>query len=300
MQVAQRVAAWLLARPLNTVLGLALTLLMPFAQLLSGAVMTMAVLQQGLRLSALHGLAAAALVAVLGAFTGATVGTILINAIVFWLPASLVAWLVVRNRSLALAFQVTAIVALAAGMGMYVLLPDEVEFWKQTLTEVAAAFQEMGFVDYAELLTTQRDALAPQMTVVFVLTSWSLVALVLALGHGLYQALPEKSGRFGRFCDLDFGRVLAMVMIVASVLAFLLGTDWARGIAFISFVIFWIQGLALLHWFSAEGPLPVGVLVVAYALLPVLNVALVVGLAIVGYTDAWFDFRSRIKERNAQ
>ena len=186
------------------------------------------------------------------------------------------------------------------GLAMYVLLPDEVEFWKQTLMEVAAAFQEMGFTQQSELLTTQRDVLAPQMTVVFVLTSWSLMALVLALGYGLYQVVPGNAGRFGRFCDLDFGRVLALVMVVASVLALVLGSSWAQGIAFIAFVIFWIQGLALLHWFHSEGPLPVAVLVAAYVLLPVLNVALVVGLAVVGYTDAWFDFRSRMKERNAQ
>ena len=117
MTVAQRIAAWLIARPLNTVLGLALTLLMPFAQILSGAVMTMVVLQQGWRVSALQALAAAALVAVLGAVTGAAVVTILVNAIVFWLPASLVAWLVLRNRSLTLAYQVTAIVALVGGLG---------------------------------------------------------------------------------------------------------------------------------------------------------------------------------------
>jgi hypothetical protein len=300
MQVAQRIAAWLIARPLHTVLGLALTLLLPFAQILSGAVMTMAVLQQGWRMSVLQGLAAAGLVAVMAAITNAPVVTILVNALVFWLPASLVALLVRQNRSLTLAYQVTAILALLGALALYVLLPDQVQFWKQTLSEVAVAFKEMGFDQQAELLITQQDVIAPQMTVLFVLTTWSLVSLVLALGYGLYQRLPEKNGRYGRFCDLDFGRVLAMVMAVASLLALLTDGDWAQGVAFVAFVIFWIQGLALLHWMYTEGPLPLALLFVVYAMLPVLNALLVMGLAVVGYTDAWFDFRSRMKERNAQ
>lgn len=281
-------------------LGLALTLLLPFAQILSGAVMTMAVLQQGWRLSILQGFAAVGLVAVMAVITGAPVVTILLNALVFWLPASLVALLVRRNRSLTLAYQVTAILALLGGLALYVLLPDHVQFWKETLTEVATAFQGMGFNQQAELLIEQQDAIAPQMTVLFVLTTWSLVALVLALGYGLYQRLPEKDGRYGRFCDLDFGRVLALVMAVSSLLALVTGGDWAQGIAFIAFMIFWIQGLALLHWLHTEGPLPLALLILVYAMLPVLNALLVTGLAVIGYTDAWFDFRSRVKKRNAQ
>jgi hypothetical protein len=35
-------------------------------------------------------------------------------------------------------------------------------------------------------------------------------------------------------------------------------------------------------------------LIVVYALLPVLNALLVMALAVLGYTDAWFGYRTRI------
>ena len=300
MRVAQPIAAWLVARPLHAVLGLALTLLLPFAQVFSGATMTMIVLQQGWQLSMLQGLLAAGLVAVMAAVTGAPVVMILVNAVIFWLPASLAALLVRRSRSLTLTLQVTGIIALVGTLMMYIVLPDPTAFWKQTLTEVAAAFADRGFDQQANLLLEQQDVIAPQMTVLFVLTTWSLIALVLAFGYGLFQALPDNRGKFGRFCDLDFGRVLALVMVVASVLALLINAEWASGFAFVAFTIFWIQGLSVLHWLHTDGPLPIAVLVVVYVMLPVLNAVLIMGLAVLGYTDAWFDLRSRVKARGAR
>jgi uncharacterized protein YybS (DUF2232 family) len=63
----------------------------------------------------------------------------------------------------------------------------------------------------------------------------------------------------------------------------------------VAFAVFWLQGLAILHWLHAEQRLPVFVVIMTYALLPFLNVLLVISLAVVGYMDAWFDFRARAK-----
>lgn len=301
MQVAQRIAAWLTARPHQAVLGLALTLLMPFAQILSGAAMTLLVLQGGGPRSALQALAAAALVAVLAAVSGTAVQPIMFSAVLFWLPALLLGLLLDRSRSLTLTYQVSAIVALVVGLGMYVLVPDQIEFWRPVLEQMSAALNEMGLTQEAALLIDEQQAVAPQMTVLLVATSWSLMALVLALGYGLYQMLPGKAGQYGRFRNLNFGRVLALVMALASMLALGLGTDWAQGVAFIAFIFFWVQGLALVHWLHAEEMLALPVLLLAYAVLimPVLNAILVLGLALTGYSDAWFGFRRQRYERGA-
>lgn len=45
------IAAWLVARPQNAIIGLAGTLLLPFAQIISGTVMALLVLKQGDRKS---------------------------------------------------------------------------------------------------------------------------------------------------------------------------------------------------------------------------------------------------------
>lgn len=295
MRGAQPLAQWLVAKPLHSVLGLALTLLLPFAQIFTGAAITVLVLAEGLSKTAVLAAVAAALVTVVSLVTGADVVTILVNALMFWLPASLLAALLARTRSLTLCLQVTAILALISTLLTHLLIADPIAFWIEQIEQLSAAFMDMGFQEQADLLLAQQDALAPQMTVLFVLTSWSLVSLVLVLGYWVYQSLPERAGRFGRFCDLNLGRFLAIVMAAASVLAVVSGAAWLQNFAFVGFAIFWVQGLSLLHWLRVDGPMPLGVLIVIYGLLPILNVLLVLGLAALGYSDAWFDYRGRAR-----
>jgi uncharacterized protein YybS (DUF2232 family) len=67
-------------------------------------------------------------------------------------------------------------------------------------------------------------------------------------------------------------------------------------VAFVAFMMFWLQGLAIIHWLHAERGMPVLLVILAYALLPFLNALLLMALAVVGYIDAWFEFRrSRLR-----
>lgn len=291
----QPVVAWLVARPQNAVIGLAATLLLPFAQVISGMVMVLLVLQQGLRTAFLEAVGALAILAVVSLVVGAPLAQLAVNALVTWLPVMLLAAVMLRSRSLTLALQVSAIAAIAVTLGFYIVLDDPTVFWNDVLARLSEFFAELGLHEQAELLATQKALLAPQMTMVVVSSSWSVIVLVLALGYALYRMLPGKSATFGRFCDLNFGRVLALIMAVTSVVAVLVGAAWLQNIAFVAFVIFWIQGLAIVHWLHAERHVHAVVVIALYALIFVLNALVVIGLAIAGYTDAWFNFRHRGK-----
>lgn len=289
------VAAWLVARPQNSILGLAATLLLPFAQLISGAVLVLLVLQQGFRLALLESAAALAILALVTLLVNVPLAQLLVNAVVSWLPVMLLAAVMLRSRSFTLALQIAAIAAIAVTLVFFVVLGDPTVFWSEALTRLSAFFAELGLQEQADQLATHTAVLAPQMTMVVVSSSWSMIVLVLALGYGLYRALPGKSNEFGRFCDLNFGRVLAMTMAVTSVAAAFAGSVWLQNVAFVAFVIFWIQGLAIVHWLLAERRVHAVVVISVYALLFVLSALVVVALAVVGYVDAWFDFRQRMK-----
>jgi hypothetical protein len=255
------------------------------------------VLAQGPQNALLKSGAALALLAVLFAVVGNSLPQLAVNALIAWLPAALLALLLRRSRSLTLTLQVSVIVAVLVTAGFHIVLGDPVDFWSEQLTRLAATFTELGLNEQASLLSDQSAVLAPQMTMLFVLISWSLSVLVLVLGYALYQGLPDAKGRFGRFCDINMGRVLAFVMAVASLLALVSSAAWLQNLAFVMFAIFWIQGIAILHWLQTDGPLPMLALVVVYAMLPVLNALLLTALAVVGYTDAWFDYRARVAAR---
>ena len=289
----QPIAEWLVARPQNVVLGLTASLLLPFAQIFGGAVMVLVVLQVGTRRATVSGLIAAAALAMIALLVGASAQQMLVNALVSWLPALLLAALMYRWRSLTLTLQVSAIVAMFTTLVIFGVLGDPTVFWTDVLANIAAVFRDAGLTEQARLLLQEQARIAPQMTMLVVITSWSMYVVVLLLGYAIYQALPGNKGVFGRFCDLNFGRVLALILALASVAAVLSGAAWLQNFALVTFAIFWLQGLAIVHWLHAEKRLPVALLIAVYALLPLLNVLMLATLAVVGYLDAWFAFRAR-------
>jgi len=292
----QPIAAWLTSRPQNAVLGLAATyiLFLPLAGVFSGAVMVLLVLHHGVRRALTQALVAAAVLALMALLSGGAAAPMAFAALMSWMPAFVLAALLGNWRSLTLTLQVSVIVALAGLLGFYAVLGDPAVFWSSWLADEAATlFREMGLHEQAAALVENQAVIAQQMTVLFVFTIWSLYAFGLLLGYALYQASVEQKSVFGRFCDLNFGRVLALIMAVASVAAVLSGAVWLRNFAFLVFVVFWIQGLAILHWLHAEKRFPAILLVVVYALIPLLSALPVLSFAVVGYTDAWFGYRTR-------
>jgi hypothetical protein len=219
----------------------------------------------------------------LASVIGLTAGT--------WVPALLLAISLVTMRSLTLTLQVSVIVAVAALLLFQIAVPDPAAFWQPYLDVIVAVVRENGLELDTELLT------AEVMTISAVLVFWMLFTGALLLGYGLYRRSPAETVDFGRFRDLNFGRVIAFTLALVSFLAFVIGAAWLQNVAFIVFVMFMMQGLAIVHWLRSEGMLPNVAVVAVYVLLPFLQVLLVMVLALIGYTDAWFGFRRRFKKR---
>jgi hypothetical protein len=207
-----------------------------------------------------------------------------------WLPVLLVAVLMVNSRSLTLPMQVSVILAVMAMLGFYIVVADPVAFWQPYLTMMAEIVRQNSLELNTELLN------AEVMTVSATLALWMLYIAGLLLGYGLYKKLPAETADYGRFRNLNFGRVIAFTLALVSLLAFLVDVNWLSNLAFVMFVVFWIQGLAIVHWMHAEGLLPLAAVIAVYILLPLLQVLLITALAIFGYMDAWFDLRRRIKK----
>ena len=305
----QQLAEWLVARPWHGVVGLVLALIFPMltpassglGPVFGGLVMTHLVLANGPIPGVMQGLAAGLLLALLAILLQASVGQIVFMSAVIWTPACVLAALMLRLRSLTLTLQVTVILAIVGVVVIYIALGDPAVYWGQLLDQWAAIVSAGGQEENAELLLASREAIVPQMTMIAVFTVWTWLVLVLLLGYGLYQNLPDKRSIFGRFSDLNYGRVLATVMGVGSLVALATGMTWLQNLAFVAFAVFWLQGLAILHWLHGRSLLPLFVLVATYAFLvvPVLNGLLVIALAVFGYMDAWFNFRARQIARSA-
>ncbi|MBT8093068.1 MAG: hypothetical protein KJN77_08530 [Gammaproteobacteria bacterium] len=286
----QAIASWLVARPQNAVMGLAVTLLLPAPQLTSGVIMVLLVLAQGAKLAVVEGAIAAALLLTVSLLFGVSIASITSLMLGTWVPVFLLAMLLPTVRSLTLVMQVSVLVAVMAMLGFYVFVSDPVAFWQPYLVAMAELAEKNELRLNMEMFT------AEVMTVSAVLAFWMLYVVALLFGYALYKRLPAETGEFGRFRDLNFGRVIAIAMALASLLAMLADVAWIQNLAFVMFVFFWLQGLAIVHWLQAEGVLPVAALVAVYFLLPFLQILLMALLAVLGYTDAWFDIRRRMKK----
>jgi hypothetical protein len=286
----QALAAWLVARPQNAVLGLAVTLLLPAPQLTSGVVMVLLVLAQGTRLAVIEAAVAGAMLMTVSLLFGLSVASIVTLMAGTWLPVLLLALLLVNSRSLTLTMQVSVIAAIAMMLGFYIVVTDPVAFWQPYLEMMAEVARDGGLELNQELLD------AGVMTVSATLAFWMLYVIGLLLGYGLYKKLPAETAEFGRFRQLNYGRVIALIMALASLLAFIIDAAWAQNLAFVLFAMFWLQGLSIVHWLHAEEILPLGAVVAVYILLPLLQVLVFTALAVIGYMDAWFGFRHRMKK----
>lgn len=288
----QGLAAWLLAKPQNAVLGLAVTLLIPWVppQLTSGVILALLVVAKGPRVAVIEALAAAALMIVLSVVFGVSVASVVVLAAVAWVPVMLLAVLLVTTRSLTLTTQVSVILAVFGLLGFHVVVPDPAAFWEPLLMAMAELARQSGLELNTELLN------ADLMTVSATLAFWILPTAGMLLGYGLYKKLPGETRSFGLFRDLGFGKVLAVALAVVSVLAFAIDSTVLQGAAAVLFVAFCVQGLALMHWMHAREMLPLGAVIAVYILLPLLQVLLVTVLAVFGYMDAWFGFRHRMKK----
>lgn len=286
----QAIAAWLVARPQNAVMGLAVTLLLPAPQLTSGVIMVLLVLAQGPKLAVVEGAIAASVLLTVSLLFGVSIASIATLMLGTWVPVLLAAMLLLATRSLTLVLQVSVIVAIAAMLGFYIFVSDPLAFWQPYLAQMEELVARNNLQLNMEMFT------AEVMTVSAVLAFWMLYVVGLLLGYALYKRLPGETGEFGRFRELNFGRVIAVAMALAATLAVVTGAGWIQNLAFVMFVFFWIQGLAIVHWLHAEGTLPVAALIAVYLFLPILQILLMAFLAVLGYTDAWFDIRRRMKK----
>ena len=295
----QQIAVWLVAKPLNAVLALAATVTLPYVSLLSGVTLILLVLKVGARLAAIEVALAGAVVTLIGVVLSAPLELTLANTLSVWVPAYLLAVLLQKTRSLTLTLQVSVLIAVLAMSGFYLAVDNPAEFWRDVWTVIAEAWREAGLVEQADLVVEQMATLTQQMTLFVTFISWFLHAISCVLGYLLYRQLPGETADYGQFRELNFGRVIAVTLAIASVAAFLTGSVWLQSVAFVMFLVFWLQGLAVLHWMHAAGHLPVFGVIAVYVLMPILNAILVMSLAVVGYIDAWFRLRrNRIETKS--
>ncbi len=292
----QRIAAWLVARPERAIFVLIATFPLPFTQILGSTILVLLVLSRGIsRAAQAAGIAFVAILA-MTLITTVSTQTLIQVALTVWLPGILLATLLQRTRSLTLSLQITALVALLVVVGLYVVAGDSSADWQEVFKEFASLLRANGKQPEADFFI-QLLPYASYMRGFVVSIGWLMLVVAFLAGYAAFLSLPGKPEGFGRFSELNFGRVLALVLALLSIAAMFSASNWLQNIALPLFAIFWLQGLAVLHWLRARDQIPGILLAAVYVLTVMLAPLLVTGVGVMGYTDAWFDYRTRIAKK---
>lgn len=221
---------------------------------------------------------------------------LIVQSIVALVAAVLVGALLRRTASLTLCLQVMAIVALA-GVGLFYLqVSDPQAFWADVVGRWIAGLQQSG-VAVRGLTVDESTAavavVAQLMTGVVAGFNWYALAIIALGGYFLWDVgSDEGRARFGRFRDLNLGRVLAVLLVIFALAASLSKSIALVNVALMLLMLFGLHGVALLHWLRFRYGWPLAVLVVAYGLMLIPTVLagyITILVCVAGYVDAWFN-----------
>lgn len=274
----------------------ALSLLLPPVSYLSGAVIALATLRNGVAEGAVV-IAGSAILA--GAFTWLVVATpypVIAFAAITWLPVCLLAAVLRMTGSQGAALAVAAAMGAALALAFHLTLADPAAWWREVLDQaIGQRFATAGSGSGArigELL----DALAPAMT--------AFMGAAVVLGYVLtlllarwWHAILDNPGGFAReFRELRIdprvGGVVGLIALAALVFNRASG-GLAADVLAPALTIYLFQGLAVAHGVVAGRSASIGWLVALYVLLALLPPHIGVLLACLGFIDTWVDFRAR-------
>jgi len=287
------VAAWLVARPQNAIPVLGGAMLIPILQPISGAILVLLVLALGANRAAIQAGIATGIATLVWVLSGSPWQVVAVLIATTWVPPFLFAWGLTKTRSLVLTVQASVIIAMIAGLATGFLIDDAVSFWQPVIDAWLEALGRSGMAE-GDNSVFMSPEFADNLGAIFVAGAWLSYVLLLLLGYRLYGQLETASGNFGRIRDLNLGRVLASCLVLMILLSAVTGSNLFNLVAIVLFATFLLQAWTLMYWMFAAKKLPMaGFYVLCF-------VSVVIGyvsafLMVVGYLDAWFDLRRRVK-----
>lgn len=267
---------------------------------LSGAMIGVMALRYGAAEGLVTVAGSAALAAVFTWLVVDTAMPVLAFAVATWVPVWLLAVVLRTTRSQGVMLATAGALGALVVVGTHLVLGNAVEWWRHLLEQLFVngaqhAGLHMNAADTRRIGAMIRE-LAPMMTgLVAAATVFGLVLTVLIARW--WHALLDNRGGFGReFRALALPRsvaVVALIVVALGVLADRLTGGVARDLVWTVLVLYFLQGLALVHALIKARGRTVGWLVALYALLLFVPLQMVVLVAVGGYVEAWMNFRGR-------
>jgi len=183
--------------------------------------------------------------------------------------------------------------------GIHLASADPVAWWRAKLERFVAQPIREANPDLApEMLRHLDETMEGMSTLMLSLPAATIVGamLILWLARWMHASIDNPGGFGKEFRALSMDRRVAFVAVALALLAMLAGSIAAGlflGLLVLVIIMYTIQGIALVHAVVHKRAAPVIWLVAVYAAIVIIPPAAILGLALTGFSDTWFDFRRR-------
>ncbi len=269
-----------------------LSLFIPLLSILSGALVSLIILTQGINSGlrviavAVIGITALTFVFTKSALVGISIG------LVQWLPLVILAEVLRRGRSLSLTLVVGMALALVAVALQYLLWPNAEQTFMTMLTVMFGDLQQQPGID-ADQVQAAVANMVHWMTVMLMAVMYSMFVATLMAGRWFQNRLYEQTAVKEEFYTIRLGKSAALAAVALAVASVVLPMDWLMAMAMVALATFLYQGLAVAHCWSNRYK-KTSWLVLLYVLMVIFPHALAL-VAVLGVVDNWSDFRARFK-----
>jgi len=293
-------ARFIMAGPSQAALVVAVTailaIIMPPLAWLSGAGVALTVLHlgpvRGLQLVGFSGLA----VMGLGWMVLGTPMLAFGMFLLLWLPVWLAALVLYRSVSLALTLQLVAAMALLFVLVLQWAYPDLQLTLRQEFTDIIqSAIDQQPTAEARQDLETALNKVLPLLPGLLAMGMMMGVVLSLLLGRWWQAALYNPGGLSEEFNELRLGKIPAIVSALLLAGAFLTSNILVMMLTMVALLLYVVQGLAMIHGVLALRQVNKVWLVVLYFSFFIMPQLVILPVAVVGLTDAWVDYRQRVK-----
>lgn len=295
-------ASYIMRGPFQAVLvtaALAMVSLIPVlgaVSILSGATVALATMRHGAKqgLMVIFGASTIA-----GIFMYISFGSLVLTAIfslLLWLPLWGLALVLRSSSSWSKVLDTATIIGVVGICMFYLVVPDPVQFWQETLSQMLVIMSEQGGTDLPPIedqLSAISEWITGMLAAALVISYISSMAVA-----RWWQAMLFNPGGFKvEFQALRLGRNSTfglMAIVVLSSLNFGSISALASDALMIVFAVYSIVGLAIVHAVVAITERKNTWLYAVYLFLFFLPPQAMMVLAFAGVFDTWLDFRGRL------
>ncbi len=275
-----------------------LSLFIPLVSILSGAIVGLIILTQGLYSGAR---------ALLISIAGITVFSFLITqspvlgislGLMQWLPIVVLAEILRRTRSLAFTLVAGMVIAMIMAVAQYVLWPDMDKLWteyvQQVFQSIAAEQQSSPEMDQ---LQAGMQNLVRWMIIVLVAVMYCMFIATLLVSRWFQARIADSEGFREEFYHLKLGRGAAIAVVLMAVISMFFKQDFLLAVLMVMVATFLYQGLAIAHSWLGNGK-GKGWLVLLYVLMLIFP-QIMAATAFLGVIDNWTDLRSYLRNNES-